>query len=575
MKDIGIGKKLALAFGLILTLTIAVAFNGYWGLTSEAKVLQSIVTANAKLAVYSSQVHSDTLDLRRMEKDYLLSIGVNEEEASALEKWKAGVASLNDELDQLEKLITDEEDKFLTKNMLRNLSSYVDGFRKVQSKIESKIITRPQQASEAIFQVKDTYNSLEQAANSLVAKNLARLNAAEDMVTAAQQKRTILLLCFLIAAVGACVGATIVSYRGVVFPIIQSMQMADRIAQGDLALAMEVDRGDEIGRMMTAMKRMSDKLIEIITEVKTSSTGLAAAAAQISATSQTLSQGTSEQAASVEQMTSSLEQMNASITENAQNSRQTEQMALKGTKDSEQSGKAVKETVEAMKSIAEKISIIEDIAYQTNLLALNAAIEAARAGEHGRGFAVVAAEVRKLAERSQTAAKEISGLAANSVTVAEQSGKMLDELVPAIRKTSELVQEVAAASSEQSSGVSQINKAMGQVDQVTQRNASAAEELASTAEEMAAQAESLQQLMNFFRVGEREVFGEGKPNVFRGAPAWSERLNATAARATWSSQAPIIETANASAKPNGHGALKPNGSTKPHSDANEPEFVHF
>jgi methyl-accepting chemotaxis protein len=192
--------------------------------------------------------------------------------------------------------------------------------------------------------------------------------------------------------------------------------------------------------------------------------------------------------------------MSASITQTASNAGQTEQVALQGGRDAEESGAAVSQTVGAMTTIASKISIIEDIAYQTNLLALNAAIEAARAGEHGRGFAVVATEVRKLAERSQVAATEINELAEGSVGVAKQSGSRLADLVPAIRKTAQLVQEVAAASREQAAGVAQINRAMAQVDDVTQRNASAAEELASTAEELSAQAESLQQLVAIFRV---------------------------------------------------------------------------
>jgi len=192
--------------------------------------------------------------------------------------------------------------------------------------------------------------------------------------------------------------------------------------------------------------------------------------------------------------------MSASITQNAENGRATGQMAVKGARDAEEGGRAVGETIEAMRAIAEKITIIEEIAYQTNLLALNAAIEAARAGEHGRGFAVVATEVRKLAEKSQSAAKQIGGVAAASVSVAERSGQLLRELVPSIRKTADLVQDVAATSAEQSSGVAQVNKAMTRVDQVTQRNASAAEELASTAEEMASQAKVLERLVAFFRV---------------------------------------------------------------------------
>jgi len=227
---------------------------------------------------------------------------------------------------------------------------------------------------------------------------------------------------------------------------------------------------------------------------------LSSASAQVSSSAQLLSAGTSEQAAAVEETTSSLEEMNASITQTADNSHQTEQIAAAGAFEMAQCAQCVTESVQAMMTIAAKTTIIEEIAYQTNLLALNAAIEAARAGEHGKGFAVVATEVRKLAERSQSAAKEISSLTSSSVKVAERSGQLLEKLVPAIKKTAELVREVATASREQATGVAQVNQAMSQVDQVTQRNASAAEELSSTAQEMASQAESLQQLMGMFRV---------------------------------------------------------------------------
>jgi methyl-accepting chemotaxis protein len=285
-------------------------------------------------------------------------------------------------------------------------------------------------------------------------------------------------------------------------------EVVSKVAAGDLTVQVTLSQNDTTS-MLSGIKGMIAKLSEIIGEVNTASEALNNAAGQVSATAQSLSQSSSEQAASVEETTASIEQMTASITQNTENAKVTDNMATKSSAEAQQGGTAVKETVEAMKSIAGKIGIIDDIAYQTNLLALNAAIEAARAGEHGKGFAVVAAEVRKLAERSQVAAQEIGQLAGSSVKMAEQAGKLLDEMVPSIKKTSDLVQEIAAASAEQGQGVGQINGAMGQLNKATQQNASASEELAATAEEMGGQSAQLQELMSFFRLDGNERVGAG------------------------------------------------------------------
>jgi methyl-accepting chemotaxis protein len=291
---------------------------------------------------------------------------------------------------------------------------------------------------------------------------------------------------------------------GIVLPIKEVAEVLTFVEQGDLTHTVKGNYQGQLGDFKNTVNNTVAKLVQTITDVIEATEQLGDASKQISATSQSLSQATSEQAASVEETSASIEQMAGSINQNAENAKVTDGIAGKANQEAIEGGVAVKQTVEAMKNIAAKIGIIDDIAYQTNMLALNAAIEAARAGDHGKGFAVVAAEVRKLAERSQLSALEIGKLAETSVKTAESTGQLLDSIVPNIAKTSGLVQEIAAASQEQSSGVGQINAAMGQMNQITQQNASASEELAATAEEMTGQAEQLQHLMSFFKINQAE-----------------------------------------------------------------------
>jgi methyl-accepting chemotaxis protein len=304
----------------------------------------------------------------------------------------------------------------------------------------------------------------------------------------------LILLSLLVIAIGYFI------IRTVSLSLFKAIKLAGSIAEGDLSNTLSVNSKDEVGELSITINNMTAKLREIVGNVNGGAENVAAGSSQLSSTAQQLSEGTSRQAASVEETSASMEEMGSNIQQNADNSQQTEKISLKAAKDAQESGEAVLEAVTAMKEIATKISIIEEIARQTNLLALNAAIEAARAGEHGKGFAVVAAEVRKLAERSQSAAGEISELSSTSVDVAEKAGEMLSKLVPDIQKTSELVQEISASSAEQTSGTEQISKAILELDSVVQQNASATEEMASTSEELASQAQQLQETIAFFKV---------------------------------------------------------------------------
>jgi methyl-accepting chemotaxis protein len=287
---------------------------------------------------------------------------------------------------------------------------------------------------------------------------------------------------------------------GIILPVNEAVGVLQEMEKGDLSKTVNGNYKGQLDDFKQTVNNTIGKLAQVISEVTSAAANIAGASEEVSVTAQSMSQASSEQAASVEETSASIEQMSASINQNTENAKVTDNMATQASQEAVQGGEAVRETVSAMKSIAGKIGIIDDIAYQTNLLALNAAIEAARAGEHGRGFAVVAAEVRKLAERSQIAAQEIGELAESSVEMAESAGKLLDTIVPSIKKTSDLVQEIAAASEEQSSGVVQINTAMDQLNQITQQNASSSEELAATSEEMSGQAAQLQELMAFFTV---------------------------------------------------------------------------
>ena len=497
LKNMSIGMRLAIGFGLVVVLLVAVALSGYWGLEGITAETLKVLNGDAKLVTLAARVKATTLELRRFEKDTELNMDDQQVRSDYVAKWREQRQKLRDVLAEIAKFQLSPDDRLALKSMTEDLDVYEGGYAKVLNMIEQGKLHTPQEANQTITQYKDSIHRLEAAATDFTNRHAEVL---VPMVEQIAKTTTGTIVIFSIIAIFVSIIITLVISRGITKPIQDVVSVVETISSGDLTKSVTVDRNDEIGRLLAAMARMTGKLNEMIGEVRMGAGSVSTAATQVASSASSVSQGTSEQAAAVEQVTSSMEEMNASITQNAENSRKMEQMARKGAQDATQSGQAVLEAVSAMKSIAERIAVIEEIAYQTNMLALNAAIEAARAGEHGRGFAVVAGEVRNLAERCRTAAQEIGGLAASNVQIAERSGGLLNELVPAIQKTADLVQEVAATSGEQAAGVSQINRAIGQVGLVTQRNAAGAEELSSTAEELASQAEALQDMISFFRV---------------------------------------------------------------------------
>ncbi len=495
VKNLSIGTRLGLGFGAILLLLVIVGITTGLSLNTVENNSRHVMEESMPFALLADKMVLHTVQVQQWITDVSATHnpdGLKDAEEAARE-FKTGLA-------EFRKMFTEEQ---ATKElaMIRKIEEDFDAMYETGEKMASAYLAGGLDAGNIIMEKFDRDTST--LALDLKELQNTQIDEANRMTreTSLSVKKAGTVL-FSLTVIAVFLGGMMAVYitRSINRPIFNAVNISNRLAAGDLTMNFEIDRQDEAGQLLTALKNMVQKLNEIITDVKNSSDNVATGSQELSASSEEMSQGASEQASSVEEATSSMEEMAANIRQNADNAQQTEKIAIKAAEDAREGGRAVNETVSAMKEIANKISIIEEIARQTNLLALNAAIEAARAGEHGKGFAVVASEVRKLAERSQKAAAEITQLSTTSVDVAQKAGEMLDTIVPDIQKTAELVQEISAASNEQNAGADQINKALMQLDQVIQQNAGGSEEMASTAEELASQAEYLQASIEFFKV---------------------------------------------------------------------------
>ena len=543
LDNVKIGKKLFMLTGFMSALLI---FSGIFLLheisSRNARMIDNLETAKSFTKAVRDADSTELHFKKQVQgwKDTLLRGYKPEKFAKAHQNFLSEDAKVQNSADELKAAMA----------KLDIDTSKVDDFLKTHQRLDSRYSDALSHYgsgdAKSVHAVDDMVNGMDRPPTDDIDSVAASVQKQEEdtlkemLKNDASRFSAVLFSSILIIVLGVVLGSVIafMFIRGITGPLNEALAVSNSLSQGDLEVDIDVKGEDETGQLLFAMRQMAEKLKSTISEVKSASENVSAGSQQLASGAQQLSQGSTEQAAAAEEASSSMDEMTSTIMQNAENAQQTGSIATKAAADARESGEAVSGTVKAMKEISEKISIIEEIARQTNLLALNAAIEAARAGEHGKGFAVVASEVRKLAERSQTAAAEISGLSKGSVEVAEKAGRMLARLVPDIQKTAELVLEISAASKEQNVGAQQVNQAIQQLDQVIQQNAGASEEMASTAEELSSQAEHLQAAMAFFRVGDDHGAVSKKTGTYKKArvahiaknaagPSLSSKMNET------------------------------------------------
>jgi methyl-accepting chemotaxis protein len=508
-----IGARLSLAFGVIAALMLTASLAGGWGLRSIVDTASNAMNGDLKLAQLAAEIDVEVLHLRRYEKDVFINIGSAEKVQSYREKWESALSNAERARSAAD-AVAPEEAHATLRPLQGSLESYAAGFRATLAAIASGAVTTTAQANEAMNQHKQAVYRVEELVSEIRSLANERAAGASNVILSRQSAVQSTLVILTIASVLFAAALAILITRGITHPLRFAVNLAQRVAAGELGHAIEPDRTDEIGSLLHALRDMDGKLTEIVVEVRDGAIAVRAAAADLAENNDHMSQRTQEQASSLEETAASLEQMTASVKANAESADQATALARNAHQTAQAGGATVAKAVQAMdeingasRRIADIIGVIDGIAFQTNLLALNAAVEAARAGEQGRGFAVVAGEVRTLAQRSAQAAREIKTLIGDSVekvnagsALVTRSGEDLRNILESVSRVNGVVSEIAAANNEQAAGVTALNDAVSQLDAMTQRNAASGEEISAASKLMHEQAEQLARKAAYFRV---------------------------------------------------------------------------